>query len=104
MQLPKSIKIGLFDYKVRYNKTLKDCHGDCNPDTKIIRISKEYSKLSQAETLFHEILHAIYYESRLNEHHKPEVEEQIVSTLAPYLLSAIIDNPELMGILKDFTK
>jgi hypothetical protein len=72
--------------KVKYINALKDddrldLHGDFNSDTRCIRICLDQSPAEQAQTLFHEAIHAAMHLSGQAALLKPEHEEGIVVAL-----------------------
>jgi hypothetical protein len=76
---PKEDYVGLFD-----------------PTKGLIQVDRTLPPEEQAETLIHELLHAIWS----SRHIKARVtEEEAVSQLASGLATILVDNPGLLGLL-----
>ena len=58
--------------------SLKGLHGDCNPDTGVIRIHQNLTPETAQMTLFHEAVHAAFAQSGQNEMLKEGQEEALV--------------------------
>lgn len=108
-KVPATLKIGPFNYDIvldaaQHNafrvKDGQDLDSIGNTDTagqKIyIQSDLPYEVLS--ETLLHEIMHAIYYNSAI-EHMKEPSEEVIVSLISIGLFSVLKENPKLVEYL-----
>ena len=101
MRLPKSIKVAGHIYRVepwrhqdaRANERL----GECDRLSKVLRIDTSFGRAQTAESLLHELLHAITYEWNLHDgrHH----EEAFVNTLGKGLLAVLRENRELLAWL-----
>jgi len=99
---PSEIKIGWKDIKIEYVdpsffQNNSDYWGQFLTRKGKIEIQKEIDGDDLANTLLHEILHAIVYASSLNsdggalEDHKDE--EQTVNSITNHLMSVFKDNP-----------
>ena len=101
MKLPKKVKISYVDYTIlEYLKTEAEAAkelGDCEQEAKIIRMKiADCSRQNQANTLQHEILHAVKYEYDIS----LKNEESIVTGFANGLCQVRRDNPEIEEFLK----
>jgi len=106
MNLPKLIKIGPYDFTVELVPDLRDesgeLHGQCCRDINVIRInSTTTNEQLRAETLWHEILHAIWGVFHLKTR---AGEEKAVSTLATGTVMVLRDNPNLRKYLNEVFK
>lgn len=59
---PKTLEIGDNTYRIMFVKDFPDKRqiGECDPETKIIKIKKGLTKEETAKTLIHEVCHAIF--------------------------------------------
>lgn len=106
MTIPTSVRIGPHAYTVRTDhdtgKLLHDegSRGDSRPAVHLIRLDVDRPHTAIAETLLHEVLHCAWDQTsmrtsaNLNDH-----EEAIITALAPLLLGALRDNPDLVEYL-----
>ena len=94
-EFPTSVRIGHFDYRVEdwhpTQAALANRYGECDHMAKTIRVTRCHGDKKAAETLIHEVLHAIFTEWVIEDGDK---EERIVTTLAGALCTAWRDNPE----------
>jgi len=98
--IPPSIKIGATDYTVRIEDTLPDDDfGYSDSRLQEIAISKDQNKQAAADTLLHEILHAIWHESGLFAIKRPD-EETIVRITSTWLCLVFRDNPDVLTFIK----
>jgi len=99
MKLPKSVKLGCFEYEVKEDKdeNMPEFLGDMNPYIKRIRVRKNMEDQVKRETFLHELLHACCDEARL----PPEMEEKFVSVVSPRLFELLQRNPKLINVLLD---
>lgn len=72
--------------------------GLCNNQTCIIAIQDEQHPVEEADTLLHEIFHAIWYCMSISDGGAQE--EQVVRRLASGTLSVLMDNPQLLKYLQ----
>jgi hypothetical protein len=102
IQVPTSIKIGYRDYKLEEWKqtvaTANEAQGQFFQKEGIIGYVVTEEGVSHANTVLHEVLHAIIYQWNMDLEEK--VEEQVVNGLANGLTTVFVDNPELMDYLK----
>ena len=101
---PKLIFLGAADYEVKQRKMIDNNRGllgaTDNEDTTIY-IKRCQSPSSKRDTLLHEVLHALIWLSGYNHSTRLsfEKEERLVRSLAPWILAALRDNPELVRYL-----
>jgi hypothetical protein len=95
-QLPKVIKIGVYEYALVHwdpeEAEQKECLGLCNRFTMEIAVRDDLPDSSFAEVLEHEINHACWHAAALKER---AVEETVVNRLTPIQMMARRDNPEI---------
>ena len=110
MKLPEQIKIGWKDVdlqrvKVSFVKNNSDYWGQYIARQNKIEIQDEAQGQDLANTLVHEIIHAIVYHSSLNAEGGPlyesDDEEQAVNSMTKWLMGVFKDNPWLLDFLKD---
>ena len=94
-EFPTSVRIGHFDYRVEdWNSdkaSLASRYGECSHLEKVIRVARHHGPRQAAETLLHEMLHAIWNQWVIED---SDPEERVVNTLTGALCSAWRDNPE----------
>ena len=99
---PKSIKIGYRDYKLeKWKQTVasaNDAHGQFFSKEGIIGYTDEEKGVSHANTILHELFHAIIYQWNIDLDDK--MEEVVVNGLTNGLTTIFVDNPEFMDYLK----
>jgi hypothetical protein len=92
--LPKSLRIGPFDYEVKLQSGLFDggqrLSGHCKYSTSEIVIDADEGPQAQHATLWHEIVHAIINNADGSKH-----DEALVNTLGHGIMQVLRDNPEL---------
>ena len=110
MKIPSQIKIGWKDVdietvKVSFVKNNSDYWGQYLVRQNKIEIQEEAKGQDLANTLVHEIIHAIVYHSSLNADggplHDDEDEEQTVNSMTNWLMGVFKDNPWLLDFLKE---
>jgi len=106
MSYPNKIKIGPYDYNVETVDHLMDLQGELygqhDPSSNTIRINGAIkNEQIKAETLWHEILHAIWNIFHLG---CPCEEEKAVSSLATGVAMVMRDNPALRKYLWEIWK
>lgn len=93
------IRVGYTYYIVQVLPSLDDDnYGMCDTHFKCIYVSKNQRADSFADTLLHEVLHAIWFESGLFKIKRPD-EETIVHMSATWLTMVLRDNPQFGKIL-----
>lgn len=92
------LKIGYRDYVLKFVKNLKGIVGDCTKHASgdwmrgEIRIIKGLNNTEKANTIIHEIGHAIFDTQGITV--SPKLEEQIVNAFTNGLIDFIKANPE----------
>lgn len=110
MKLPDKIKIGWKDVdlekiKVSFAKNNSDYWGQYIARQNKIEIQEEAEGQDLANTLLHEIVHAIVYHSSMNAEGGPLTqdgdEEQVVNSMTNWLMGVFKDNPWFLDFLKE---
>ncbi|MBZ6000949.1 ImmA/IrrE family metallo-endopeptidase [Leuconostoc gelidum] len=96
INIPKSIKVGNIDYKIEIIHLDKNDDGDeilgyCQYMDNVIQINKDASPERQEQTFYHELVHAIFFESSNNEF---QGNERLVDSVG-LMLHQIVKNNEL---------
>lgn len=100
---PKIVKVGYMRMALTFvpEALLGDSRGQWRQHDSTILIADHLSPQDQAETVIHELLHGCYpvfdMPAGLD---APNVEEIVVSTIAPHFSQIIRDNPLLMTWLR----
>jgi len=98
----KNIKIGYRDYKIKNLDSIvskcNEINGQFLASDGMIALSSTEDNISHANTLIHEILHAIVYQWGIELDDKDE--ERICNTIANGLTTVFIDNPSLLSYLQ----
>ena len=106
MQTTDKIKIGYRDYKLEEWKqtvaSANEAQGQFFAKEGVIGYTADEKGVSHANTLIHEIMHAIIYQWNMELEEK--VEELVVNGLANGLTTVLVDNPKLIDYLKDKIK
>lgn len=99
MTFPKNLKVGAYDWVIDMVDDLRDkengekLYGQCDPTCLTIRLNAMIdSEQIKAETLWHEILHAIWSHFHMEE--KVD-EEQAVACLSTGIVMVMRDNPHV---------
>lgn len=104
--LPERVKVGTSNYNlVAADKDMMDelgRYGDCNPETRTIRIADEQPEASHAlDTVVHELFHACFRAYNI----EPEREEEYtVTALAAAFTDVLISNPDLRRWIENISK
>ena len=102
MKVPGKIKVGYRYYKLEeWKQTVanaNEAHGQFFAKEGVIGYTAEETGVSHANTIFHELIHAIIYQWNIELGEK--MEEIVVNGLANGLSTVFVDNPELMDYLK----
>lgn len=99
-RLPRKIKIGYADYRIRSldpQRHGSGVDGICNLEKHEICIWQRAPKSRKAETVLHEILHAIHWEWKLPLNAK--MEEKVISALSAGVATVIRDNRGLIELI-----
>ena len=106
MERPEKIKIGYREYTLEEWKqtvaSANEAQGQFFAKEGVIGYTAEETGVSHANTLIHEMLHAIVYQWNMDLDEK--VEELVVNGLANGLTTIFVDNPKLMDFLKEKIK
>ena len=98
----KNIKIGYRDYKIKNLDSIvskcNEINGQFLASDGMIALSSTEDNISHANTLIHEILHAIVYQWGIELDDKDE--ERICNTIANGLTTVVVDNPSLLSYLQ----
>lgn len=100
LELPKYLKIGWSIYTVEAwdgkAASRARCFGECDTVLKIIRVDNSGCPRQAAQSLLHEIMHAIAAVWKTPE---SDAEETFVGAFASGLSTVITDNPQLLPCL-----
>lgn len=96
--MPQSVRVGPFDYRVQSwpsrEASAADRFGECDRFNNVIRVRDDISRQRSAETMIHEILHAVWDTQGLGDN---ETEERIVTCFGLGLSQVIRDNPDFVA-------
>lgn len=108
---PKSIKIGYKDIRIDYVQPdfkfddMTDAYGQYKAREALIQIQYNLCGQELANTLFHEMLHAVVYGSGLNQANGPlsgdDAEELTVNQITNYCMGVFRDNPWFLDFIKE---
>ena len=95
--LPATVKVGYRTYRIEIWDTLEamgaNRYGECSHTARCIRVDVRHGPVQAAETLLHEILHAVWTIQMLKD---DDGEERAVSAVSNGLTAVWIDNPGLL--------
>lgn len=99
--LPDSIRVGYLNYAVEtyhpISATAHAKHGEHSPLEQKIRLHEDQTPQQMANTIIHEVLHAIFYQSGIRNVAPEHIgEELIVDSLSNGLCQVFQDNPKLL--------
>lgn len=98
----KNIKIGYREYKIKNLDSIvsrcNEINGQFLASDGVIALSSTEDNISHANTLIHEVLHAIVYQWGIELDDKEE--EKICNTIANGLTTVFVDNPSLLSYLQ----
>ena len=98
----KSIVVKGEKYKVKMvNANTIDASGDIDSNNKVIQIAKGMGAKLTIETLYHEIGHAIIYETALTEVISSDVQEIIVENFAREFVKHFVDTEGIQEQLNE---
>jgi Zn-dependent peptidase ImmA (M78 family) len=101
----KSIRIGYRTYQIKAWTDLElvttESYGQCDKQRGIIYVCTHLDDVVIADTLLHEVLHAVWHEYGLQDDDR---EERIVHTLASGLIQVMRDNPQVIRYLLKLTR
>ena len=106
--VPKTVKVGWNTVKLSFVEPSfikeSDCFGQYISRECKIEIQKELEGDQLINTVLHEIIHCIIYNSSLNQDGGPltddKSEEQVTNSITNWLLNVFWDNPWLIEFLK----
>lgn len=95
------VRIGAFDFDIKFWDTHETYStqkfGECSSVEFVIRMQREFQCRTKAvDTLFHEILHAMYYTYGIR---SGDDEERTVAAISTGLVALFRDNPWLIGFI-----
>lgn len=110
MKPPKKVQVGPYRLDILVNQILLDVVnaatgdgvtgvGRCDIEQGRLIISPKLGPDAMAETVLHEIVHAINYASGLNDELGADVEEKVTRMIATPLLDVLRRNPGLVRYL-----
>ena len=106
MNIPDKIKVGYKEYKLEEWKqtvaSANEAQGQFFSKEGVIGYVTTEKGVSHANTILHEIMHAIIYQWNIELGEKEE--EHLVSALSNGLTTVLVDNPNLMDYLKEKIK
>lgn len=99
--LPKTITVGPFTYKVLTDRKgfVENQLGATVFAQQTITVDDRQAKDSLADTVLHEVLHAVWSMSGVADEAKADIEERTIRRITPILLGVLRDNPELVKYL-----
>lgn len=105
--LPKQLKIANYIYKVILVSELdvegESCYGIHDPVKLEIKLKNNQIKYQEADTLLHEILHALFVVTHIKDVKEP-TEEFVVASVAAGLCQVFMDNPQLRKYINEVFK
>ena len=106
MHIPEKIKVGYRSYKLEEWKqtvaSANEAQGQFFAKEGVIGYTADEKGVSHANTLIHEILHAIVYQWNMELDEKTE--EHVVNGITNGLTTVLVDNPKLIDYLKEKIK
>lgn len=93
---PKKVRILGREYKIKFTEEITEL-GLCSPWKCKIQVQEDQHPVEEADTVLHEIMHALCALMNLNL--TDEVEEHVVRKLATGLTQVFVDNPHLLVYL-----
>lgn len=98
MKIPATVKIGGFTWKIEEHQGVAEeggVFGSTHSHTQKIFIEPGLTQQKKEQTLLHEILHAIWWQSGLNARYKNDktiIEEEITQAIGHGLYQVLKDN------------
>lgn len=105
---PDTIQVGPRRYSVVVDRSLMDREsvvygsqlaGNCDHEKQVITLDPDLGSDCAAETLLHEVIHAVNNLVGINVHLSRDDEERVTNALAPALLDTMRRNPALVKFL-----
>lgn len=96
----QQVKVGPFRYRVRRTRRMdENLYGHCDHEKQEILLRAGLVHDQAADTLLHEVLHAVFFVSHNGR--PPKREEKLILRITPVLLAVLRDNPELIAYLQE---
>ena len=106
MHIPDKIKVGYKEYKLEEWKqtvaSANEAQGQFFSKEGVIGYVTTEKGVSHANTILHEVMHAVIYQWNIELDEK--VEELVVNGLSNGLTTVFVDNPKLMDYFKEKIK
>jgi hypothetical protein len=99
---PRNILIGHAYYTVKYDKSLNanaGALGVTGTETQQIHLDPQMGPDVERETLLHECLHGVFYQTLLQRQYKDKQQEDIIYALTPGIVMLLRSNPDLVEYL-----
>lgn len=98
--LPRKIKVGAYDWRIKVDPNPSDDYGEANYETAVLTVwpANHQSPERLVGTVIHEILHVIYGNEGIDVN--GDGEEGIVCSFETGLVSLFRDNPKLLNWIK----
>jgi len=100
--MAREVKIGYQNYTIKNLDSIvskcNEINGQFLASDRIIALSSTEDNISHANTLIHEVLHAIIYQWGIDLDDKEE--EKICNTIANGLTTVLVDNPWLLPYIQ----
>jgi hypothetical protein len=113
MQLPQTVQVGPYRYRLEVDgaaiaqarsEERDDRVGHHDAKASRLVVDPDQSADCVADTVLHELLHAIWFMAGLQQGRAAPYEESVVATLSPALLDTLRRNPELVAFLAAATE
>lgn len=112
MKKPLRVKVGAHIYRILYRNTEGNCGGLCHTHSKTIHIRLGLEGSYLAESLLHEVMHAIWYEWGITNSEMPlalylasvATEESAINGLANGLMAVMRDNPAFRRFITGYAR
>jgi hypothetical protein len=101
--LPRRIKVGAYDWRIKVDPGPSEDYGETNFDKAEVTIwpANHQSPERLVGTVIHELLHVIYDNEKLGQDlHAAVGEEEVVVAFETGLVSLFRDNPKLLNWIK----
>lgn len=108
MSTPTSVRVGPYTYVVKVDADrIKELEKESNTDLYgitthghlEIALQPDVADMVLRETLLHEVLHAVLFNTGISDRMTDKAEEHLVRALSPALFSLLRENPELVRYL-----
>lgn len=105
MKLPRKVKIGCYDISVvdwhPHAAAALGRYGEFSSLELLIRIDLSVNPVVIANTLLHELMHAIYWVYEIRD---GDDQERTVTTMATGMTQVFKDNPNIVNFISDLMK